>query len=341
MHNLNYNEESKKYAFASAKELPWHTKGQILDHVMNAEEAMCEAQLCFEVKKMPIYRDVTITDPSINDGTIRIIKEQITSHFETRRMDNNETLGIVGSGYKVVQNKDCFKFFDQIVGKKEAIFETAGALGNGSQVFITAKLPREIVVADVDLIQNYIALVTSHDMTLALTCFFTPIRIVCNNTLNVALRNNTNRVYLKHTINISNQMFEAARLMGLHSKYLNALQESFDFLASKTINTQGVEQMIKDVYLNEKQKKVIVSDEDVEISTRKKNTIMAVLNYYHSDPTLEKIRGTRYGAYNAITGYYQNVKEYSSDDLKMKNIVLQGTAWNYSQKAFDSLLKMN
>jgi len=325
-HDLHYNEQTQRHSFVSAKEVPWHKLGQIVDHTMTAEEAICEADLCFDVEKRPILRDDNIP---------------LENWMETRRMDTGTTLGLVGKNYMVIQNKDCFTFFDQIVGEGKAIFETAGALKKGEQVFITAKLPDEIVVAKDDIIQNYIALVTSHDMSLALTAFFTPVRIVCNNTLNAALRDNLNRVYLRHTSGIKEQMWEAARIMGLNSKYLDNLGLTFNELAEKPITDKEMEKMIGEVFLNNEEKKAMLMDGDAEISTRKANTIRSVIEYYLGDPTMDTIRGTKYGVYNAITGYFQNVKEYSSDDLKMKNIVLHGTAYKYAQKAFNMLIKQN
>ena len=90
--------------------------------------------------------------------------------------------GVVGKDYHIVQNIDAFAFFDSIVGGKDGIlYETAGALGKGEKIFITAKLPDYIHVGKSDLIEQYLFLTTSHDGGGSITAAFTPVRIVCNN----------------------------------------------------------------------------------------------------------------------------------------------------------------
>ena len=97
----------------------------------------------------------------------------------------------MGKDYEVVQNMDAFSFFDAIVGGDGIQYETAGALGKGERIFITAKLPNYIKVGNDDLIEQYLFLTTSHDGGGSITAAFTPVRIVCNNTLNAALRNHS------------------------------------------------------------------------------------------------------------------------------------------------------
>lgn len=97
----------------------------------------------------------------------------------------------MGRDYQIVQNADAFAFFDAIVGGEDGIlYETAGALGNGERIFITAKRPDYICVGNGDdITEKYIFLTTSHNGTGSITAAFTPVRIVCQNTLNAALGN--------------------------------------------------------------------------------------------------------------------------------------------------------
>jgi phage/plasmid-like protein (TIGR03299 family) len=316
------------WSFASSmKEPAWHGLGQNVGHVMTAEEAIKEANLGFEVQKFPILREDGIT--------------VIESHMETRRMDNDVTLGVVGKDYEVVQNWDCFKFFDNIVGRKEAIYETAGVLGKGEVIFITARLPKEIVIGRDDLIHNYVALITSHDMSYALTAFFTPVRIVCNNTMNAAMRNCMNRVYMKHTKNVQREMFDGARIMGLNSRYMDQLAIEMGYLYDKKIAEDEVRELLTQVFLSPVQQAKGNSYLPFDLSTRKKNTIQEVIDYYHYAETQKGIKGTAYGLYHAVTGYFQNRQKFTNDTLKMKSVMLHGTAYQYQQKAFNLLLKHN
>jgi phage/plasmid-like protein (TIGR03299 family) len=179
MHNLNFNNDTQRYSFVSAKEPAWHHLGQILDHVFTAKEAIEFGGLDFTVEKQRLITEKWLDVPD---------------YFATVRQDNNDVLGLVGKDYTIVQNRDVFSFFDQIVGTGKAIYETAGCLGKGGMIFITAKLPEKIVIGNDGPIENYLVLCSSHDGSMAITAFFTPVRVVCQNTLNAAFSNNTNRV---------------------------------------------------------------------------------------------------------------------------------------------------
>ena len=178
-HNLHFNEQTGKHSFFSVQEKAWHGLGQIVEDYPTSAEALTVAGLDFTVRKAPnIHR--------LPDGREEISK---TSFF-TYRTDNGAILGgKLGADYQIVQNTDAFTFFDEIVGGDGIMYETAGALGQGERIFITAKLPDYIRVGNNDLIEKYLFLTTSHDGFGSITAAFTPIRVVCNNTLNAALQN--------------------------------------------------------------------------------------------------------------------------------------------------------
>jgi len=326
-HLLNQASDGSWSFASSINEPAWHGLGQNVGHTMTAEEAIKEANLGFEVLKFPILRE---------DG-----QTIIESHMETRRMDNNVTLGIVGKDYEVVQNWDCFRFFDNIVGRKEAIYETAGALGKGEILFITAKLPKEVVIGKDDLVHNYIALITSHDMSYALTAFFTPVRIVCNNTMNAAIRNCTNRVYMKHTKNVQKEMFDGARMMGLNSRYMERLAIEMGYLFNKKVADKEVRELLSQIFAPAQVNKAQIQETPLVLSTRARNVVQEVIEYYFGEQTQRGIQGTAYGVYHAVTGYFQNKRKFANESMKMRNLVLHGTAYQYQQKAFDLLLRYN
>jgi len=114
------------------------------------------------------------------------------------------------------------------VGGDGIQYETAGALGKGERIFITAKLPDYITVGGNDLIEKYLFLTTSHDGFGSITAAFTPIRIVCNNTLNAALRNNTNAFKIRHTVNAKERLEEAHKLMGITNLLSSQLEGIFN-----------------------------------------------------------------------------------------------------------------
>jgi len=207
-HNINYNQLTGKDSFFSVKEKAWHGLGQIIEDYPTSSEEIQYAGLDYSVEKWPMYA----YDPKNETSD----EPHVPHNFATVRTDNNCVLGVVGKDYQIVQNTDAFSFFDSIVGGKSGIlYETAGALGKGERIFITAKLPEYIKVGRNDLIENYLFLTSSHDGLGSITIAFTPIRIVCNNTLNAALQNNTNCIKIRHTASAGEKLKQAQHMLGI------------------------------------------------------------------------------------------------------------------------------
>src|SRR3546814_16291285 len=152
----------------------------------------------------------------------------VPNYYATMRTDTNTVLGVVGRDYEVVQNRDAFSFFDSIVGGDGMMYETAGALGNGERIFITAKLPDYIRVGGDDLIEKYLFLTTSHDGSGSITAAFTPIRIVCANTLNAAMHRNSNTIKIRHTSGAKERLEQATKLMGIRNPLAINMETHFN-----------------------------------------------------------------------------------------------------------------
>jgi phage/plasmid-like protein (TIGR03299 family) len=217
------------------------------------------------------------------------------------------------------------------------MYETAGALGNGERIFITAKLPDYIKVGNNDLIEKYLFLTTSHDGYGSITAAFTPIRIVCNNTLNAALKNCSNSIKIRHTSNANDRLNQAHKVLGISNQLSAQLEEIFNHWAKVRITDTEVKKLIqiamvpnKEV-LNNLQRGV-----QDELSTCFKNMCDNVFEYALTSPTQQEptTKGTLFGAYNAVTGYFQNVRNYKDDEAKFKSLLF-GTAQTKAQKAFD------
>lgn len=339
-HNLNFNERTGKYSFFSVQEKAWHNLGQIVQDYPTSEEAIKHAGLDYEVIKAPLFtqgRAMTIG----NEGEI-VEHDNILlpNNFATLRTDNNTPLGVVGKDYHIIQNKEAFSFFDAIVGGGDGIlYETAGALGNGERIFITAKLPDYIRVGNGDdVTEKYIFLTTSHDGSGSITAAFTPIRIVCQNTLNASLRNMSNVVRIKHTAGAKERLEDAHKVMGLANSLSNEMETIFNQWAKVRVNDKEVKRLIQLALCPNKEtlEHLHKGNED-EISTVFKNTAEDAFAYAMLSDTqqMETTKGTLFGAYNAVTGYYQNVRTYRDDEAKLQSIVMGGTAQSKGQKAFD------
>lgn len=322
-HNLN--ETNGKVAFAARGEKAWHGLGQYVSEAMTSEQAIELGGLNYTVEKRPLYAPGW-------EGTM----VEAEGHYGNVRTDTNEILGIVKGRYKIVQNKDAFGFFDAIIDKGEAIFETAGALGKGERIFVTAKLPEDMLVHG-ERVEKYIMLTNSHDGTSTIIAGFTPIRVVCNNTLTAALKNLDNKVSISHTASAESRLKEASRVMGIASKYMDEVNTTFESMTTRKLSDLEMKYFIETVMKNG----IKEDKSDKEASTRMKNLVDQVYSFAitHPTQTTEAAYRTLWGAYNGISGYYNFLKDYRNADQKMKDMNY-GYANDKIAKAFDQAVVM-
>ena len=332
-HNINFNEQTGKHSFFSVNEKPWHNLGQIVTDYPNSKEALKYAGLDYEVVKRKIYTH----DGDLGKGLDFLIRDiEIPNHQATIRTDTNQVLGVVGKDYEIVQNVDAFAFFDSIVGGDGIQYETAGALGNGERIFITAKLPSYIKVGKDDLIEQYLFLTTSHDGFGSITAAFTPIRIVCNNTLNAALQNQSNAIKIRHTANAKDRLTMAHTVMGISNQLSIQLEALFNRWAKIPILDSGVKKLIQKALAPNKETIQNISLGNINSAYFEKMCDSAY-EYAMSNETqdMDTTKGTLFGAYNAVTGYFQNVRTYKDSETKLKSMMWGGLAQTRTQKAFN------
>jgi phage/plasmid-like protein (TIGR03299 family) len=296
------------------------------------------AGLDYKVEKRKLFTYDNENNTGNPDIDIIIPEIEVSNFYATVRTDTEQVLGVVGKEYEIVQNADAFSFFDAIVGGDGIMFETAGALGNGERIFITAKIPDYIKVGDDDLIEKYLFLTTSHDGFGSITAAFTPIRVVCNNTLNAAFRNCSNSIKIRHTQNAKERLEEAHKVMGIANRLSGYLEAAFNQWAKVWITDKKVKELIQLAMVPNKEvlQNVRTGQLD-ELSTNFKNLCDNVYEYSMTCPTqqTETAKGTVFGAYNAITGYFQNVRNYKNEEAKLKSLLFGGTGQLRTQKAFN------
>lgn len=329
-HNINYSEQTAKHSFFSVKQPAWHGLGTIVQEYPTSGQAIGFAGLDYEVVKAPLFAK----------GSDPLISFNVPDQYATMRTDNNAVFGVVGKDYQIVQNRDAFAFFDAIVGGGDGIlYETAGALGNGERIFITAKLPGYIRVGGGDdVTQKYIFLTTSHDGSGSITAAFTPVRIVCQNTLNAALRSASNVVRIRHTAGAKERLEQAHKVMGLADTLSFQLEGIFNRWADVKIKDSEVKKLIQLALCpNRETLEILKKGADDELSAVYKNACQAAFEYAMADDAqqMQTTKGTLFGAYNAVTGYYQNVRSFKTGEDKVKSILLGGTAQLRGQKAFE------
>jgi phage/plasmid-like protein (TIGR03299 family) len=319
------NETNGKVSFAARGEKAWHGLGQYVSEAMTSEQAIELGGLNYTVEKRPLYAPGWA-------GTM----VEAEGHYGNVRTDTNEILGIVKGRYRIVQNKDAFGFFDTIIDRGEAIFETAGALGKGERIFVTAKLPEDMLVHG-ERVEKYIMLTNSHDGTSTIIAGFTPIRVVCNNTLTAALKKLDNKVSISHTASAESRLKEASRVMGIASKYMDEVNMTFESMTTRKLSDLEMKYFIETVMKNS----IKEDKSDKEASTRMKNLVDQVYSFAitHPTQTTEAAYRTLWGAYNGISGYYNFLKDYKNADQKMKDMNY-GYANDKISKAFDQAVVM-
>ena len=337
-HNLNFNEQTGKHSFFSVKEKAWHGLGQIVEGYPNSAEALKFAGLDYTVEKRKLFTFDNENETANEDTEIKIPEIEVPNYFTTMRTDNENILGVVGKDYEVIQNTEAFSFFDSIVGGDGIQYETAGALGKGERIFITAKLPDYIKVGNNDLIEKYLFLTTSHDGFGSITAAFTPVRIVCNNTLNAALRNNSNAFKIRHTANAKERLEEAHKLMGITNRLSIQLECIFNKWAKVKITDPEIKKLIQMALVpNKEVLQNIQAGKDDDLSTCFKNMTDTAFEYAITNETQQckTTKGSLFGAYNAVTGYFQNVRTYKNDEAKLKYLLFGGAGQIRTQKAFN------
>ena len=322
-HNINFNEQTGKHSFFSVKEKPWHGLGQIVEQYPGSAEALKFAGLDYTVEKRKLFTYNNENQAGNMANDLIIPEVEVPNFYATIRTDNETVLGVVGKDYEVVQNIDAFSFFDAIVGGDGIQYETAGALGKGERIFITAKLPNYIKVGNDDLIEQYLFLTTSHDGCGSITAAFTPVRIVCNNTLNAALRNHSNAFKIRHTANAKERLEEAHKLMGITNQLSKELEGIFNQWAKVRITDPEVKKLIQMAFVpNKEVLQNIQAGKDDELSTCFNNMTNAAFEYAMTNETqqLETAKGSLFGAYNG--------------EAKLKSLLFGGTGQLRTQKAF-------
>lgn len=315
-HNLNFN--NGKFSFVSANNVtPWHGLGQMVAGALTAQQALELGGLNFDVQKYPCMA-------AVNGQMV-----PVTGKFATVRGDNNQPLGIVGDRYQVVNNREAFAFFDAIVGPDAAIYETAGALGEGERIFITAKMPDTIRIAGTDdITEVYVMLTNTHDGSGAIIAAITPVRVVCQNTLNAALRSMVSKVALRHTTNVKAHLEQAQYVLGISNKAREEYEQMFNALACKKVSDQQAQQLIEGLFKSTKND-----------STRIQNIRDAVTSAYYTGIGQNAILGTGWGLYNGITHYLSHDKKYHDADSKFKALI-DGQSQRIAEQALTAIMAM-
>jgi len=314
-HNIN---ENRVFTVGKA----WHGLGTVVESEKTAQEAIKLAKLDYKVKMVDVFCGENTSELQKADNQKAIIRE-----------DNRNILGFTTEKYKIVQNVDAFSFFDVVVGEGQAIYHSAGALGKGERIWILAKLPNDIVINGMDKVEKYLCLTTSHDGKSSIRIYFTPVRVVCENTLNMSMADAKNGISIRHTGNIKLKTEEARRALGISIDYYKQFEQTILQMESKSMQVDELNKYF-DAVLN--------INDDKETSTRKGNQKDELLSLF------ENGKGQKLGnkhslwkAYNAVTEYtdhFRTVKNIDKDANNKLSSIWFGSGAKLKEKAYEQAL---
>jgi phage/plasmid-like protein (TIGR03299 family) len=287
-------------SFVSAREHAWHRLGTVLDDVFTAEQAMRYAHLGgWNVRKVALQ-----TVPQIDANGVTAPME-VADRFATVRTNpvsgTPDVLGVVGPDYHVIQNEEHAELLNAVVDESGAHFETAGSLRGGTQVFLSMKLPRGILIGGVDPVDLYLIATNSHDGSSAFRLLVSPVRVVCANTQAAAFRSMRSSFSIRHTSGAKGRIEQARQALGMTWEYVGAFQDAAERMISADIDRAEFARIIAQTW-----------PETTGTTKRADNTAARraqdIQNLRTASPTLpDEFRGTRWGAYQAITEYIDHV----------------------------------
>lgn len=342
-----------------SKGAPFRYNGAInVENCKTAEEVIKQANLDWSVEKCPIFGQMpmSINQSEITDDESFIhdykYYANVPNAYGIYRTDLNIPLGIVKDRYNIVQNIDAFTFFNEAIGKDKAIWQTAGYFGNGERIFVSAKIPKNILVDD-DPVENYLVFTTSHDGSSGVKILFTPIRIVCQNTLNAAIADSSNYISFRHTDSVHDNIKLVTDIIKASNTKVESLGEAYNAMRKVKITDNKAMEYFNKLILSENEienlrvtnhtyQEIIYKNyqamSDANISTKKVNVISSMYDYYHTGIGQKEILGTGWGLYNAVSGYYSNID--NAVGLKRMDSLLYGDKSRKIQKAGDIVLSM-
>jgi phage/plasmid-like protein (TIGR03299 family) len=282
-------------------EVPWHGIGTPIPQGLTAAQMISAAGLDWTVDLRPAR------------GATKINRKGQFSRYEVVRVPRPQAqetevlLGIVSRRYQLLQNAEAFEFFDPIVGDKKAYFETAGALGEGERIWVMAKMPGAMEIVPGDECLKYLLLSTTHSGDGAVIVKFTSVRVVCQNTLMLAMQDGQKAYRVRHSKKMQFKLHELADFLAITQDVFLKAEATFRRLAQIRMVGDRLDRYLEAVF-------------PVSAAQKKNGTNPARWDFLHqifeSRPDLQppKVRGTLWGAYNAIT-MFEDYKQPPTEEL--------------------------
>ena len=292
---MSHGLTEKDYMFTS-KQPPWHGLGTVVSKNLTSFDALKEAKLDWKVVSSKVYAENTMGVSEWFSGASPL--KPIPKFMANVREDTNEVLGIVSDRYKIIQNVDAFQFADELINVEgltdKAVYNTAGSLFGGKKVWMLIELPIERIFDDD--IAPYLAVVNTHDGSGALKVFNCATRIVCRNTLHVALKEGRRHISIRHLASAGDRKSEAFIIMNHHSAYFKAMRSFANDVVGIKVDP---EKLLKKLFPT--------PDNDTkEKRDNREETKQEIIQIFKDMDNLQNFQRNGWGFYNAIADWYSN-----------------------------------
>lgn len=285
-------------------ETPWHGLGTRLNGPATAKEAIQAANLDWKVSKTPVFTTA--------NGQRLVVPDT----FAVVRNDplNSPVLGVVSKDYTPLQNAEAFGFFDPIVGENAAIYHTAGALGQGERIWLLAKLPGQMRITGDDVADKYLLLANSHDGKGSVQIKFTSVRVVCQNTLTLAL-GGTESFRLIHTPDVKHRLKAAGQLLAQIRTRYDTMEEALQAMARVQVNASQLTEYLTEVF-----KPSDPTDEGALVRAERNRDWAEHFFDEGKGNRLPGVRGTLWAAFNGVTELLDHRKTRQTPGQRLNSL---------------------
>jgi len=287
---------------------PWHGLGAIVDEAPTSEDAIKIAKLDWKVEKLPLY--------------IKRGKQTIqTDRNGLVRLDTNYCMGVVKDRYEIVQNVDAFNFVDDIMASEKGAvrYETAGSLFNGKKVFLLVRMPDSDLLGDT--IENYLFFTNGHDGFSSVKAGISNVRVVCDNTLQMAMKGATRTWSAPHTRTVKQRQAEAIHSLKLATTYIREMPKFAESLFAKKLN---VDKIVPTFFTK------------TELETTKtQDAVYKIIALAKGKDDLQNFKGTAWGIYSAVADFISHPTgkgKFRSPDRQMDAFLTGNVLLGKAQK---------
>ncbi len=307
--------------------------GTNVEGTATAEEAIIQGKLDWTVEIQPLIASLTLRD---DEGEPSALLKPVEYKFAAYRGDTNDILGLVGTNYKIIQNKKSFSVMDDIASTTQAKYVSVGMEGVGAKIFMVALLPGDLqIVGTDDTCKKYLKLTSSHDGKSSLSMGFTPIHGLSRAVLSLSRKGLQDKVSVRHTSSNERRLSEAVRILQMADNYFGELENVFTGLAKVPFTSDMLDKMLDTI---------LPVDLESSKKARTENKRIKLQEVYNNSVNIvPEAKGTAWAAFLACCEYSDFTRTFSAKEGRASvaenrfKSISEGTSYDFKNLAFNSI----